>query len=135
MIESIRPKNFGIVVRTAAEGKKVAELHEEINLLLERWKHMHQQLVKAKPPLKLLSELDKTSSMIRDLLNKNFTGIHINDREMYLSIKEYLNNNLPEKTVSCISIRVLNPFLILMVLKDKLNLLLERLLPYQVELM
>ncbi|MBP6173949.1 MAG: ribonuclease E/G, partial [Saprospiraceae bacterium] len=28
LIESIRPKNFGIVVRTAAEGKKVAELHE-----------------------------------------------------------------------------------------------------------
>ncbi|HRG32591.1 MAG: Rne/Rng family ribonuclease [Saprospiraceae bacterium] len=97
LIESIRPKNFGIVVRTAAEGKKVAELHEEINLLLERWKHMHQQLVKARPPLKLLSELDKTSSMIRDLLNKNFTGIHINDREMYLSIKDYLNTNLPEK--------------------------------------
>ncbi|MBK6571731.1 MAG: hypothetical protein IPG21_04555 [Saprospiraceae bacterium] len=42
LIESIRPKILEFS-RTAAEGKKVAELHEEINLLLERWKHMHQQ--------------------------------------------------------------------------------------------
>ena len=79
LMGSIRPKNFGIVVRTAAEGKKVAELHEELNLLLNRWKVMQQQLYKARPPLKLLSEVDKASGIIRDLLTKNFTAIHVND--------------------------------------------------------
>ncbi len=97
LIESIRPKNFGIVVRTAAEGKKVVELHEEINMLVERWKSLHAQLFKAKPPLKLLSELDKTSSIIRDLLNDSFTKIHVNDLELYESIKLYLQNHLPHK--------------------------------------
>lgn len=98
LVESIRPKNFGIVVRTAAEGRKVAELHEEINSLLEKWKHMYQQLVKAKPPVKLLSEVDKTSGLIRDILSKNFTGIHVNDYDLYLAIKDYLQANLPEKS-------------------------------------
>jgi ribonuclease G len=97
VIESIRPKNFGIVVRTAAEGKKVAEMHEEINMLCEKWKMLHSQLFKAKPPMKLLSELDKTSSIIRDLLNPTFTRITVNDKEIYEGIKSYLENNLPEK--------------------------------------
>lgn len=98
LMGSIRPKNFGIVVRTAAEGKKVAELHEELNLLLNRWKVMQQQLYKARPPLKLLSEVDKASGIIRDLLTKNFTAIHVNDQEVYAGIKEYIQTNLPEKS-------------------------------------
>lgn len=97
LVESIRPKNFGIVVRTAAEGKKVAEMHEEINNLCERWKAMHAQMFKAKAPVKLMSELDKTSSIIRDLLNSSFSKIVVNDRDIYEGIKIYLENNLPEK--------------------------------------
>ncbi|HMW39878.1 MAG: Rne/Rng family ribonuclease [Saprospiraceae bacterium] len=97
LIESIRPKNFGVVVRTAAENKKVAELHEEMNILMERWKGMHARLVKAKPPVKLLSELDKASSLIRDILNSSFNAIHVDSKEMYHSIRDYLMVNLPEK--------------------------------------
>ncbi|MCC6815756.1 MAG: Rne/Rng family ribonuclease [Saprospiraceae bacterium] len=97
LIESIRPKNFGVVVRTAAENKKVAELHEEMNLLMDRWKGLHAQLLKAKPPIKLLSELDKASSLIRDILNSSFNAIHVDSKELYHSIKDYLQLNLPEK--------------------------------------
>lgn len=97
VVESIRPKNFGVVVRTAAEGKKVAEMHEEINMLCEKWKMLHSQLYKARAPLKLLSELDKTSSIIRDLLNPSFSRIIVNDKDIYEGIKSYLDNNLPEK--------------------------------------
>src|SRR5690606_16136080 len=68
LIESIKPRNFGIIVRTAAEGKKVAHLHEEIRDLEQKWKRIHEQLKNARAPLKLLSELDKTSSMLRDVL-------------------------------------------------------------------
>jgi len=98
VIESIRPKNFGVVVRTAAEGKKVAEMHEEINMLCEKWKTLHGQLLHAKAPMKLLSELDKATSIIRDLLNTSFTKIVVNDRDIYEGIKIYLENNLPEKS-------------------------------------
>ncbi len=97
LIESIKPKNFGIIVRTAAEGKKVQHLHEEIRDLEEKWKKIHSQLRNAKPPLKLLSELDKTSSMLRDVLTDDFNNIVVNDKDMYGSIKSYLNSNFPEK--------------------------------------
>lgn len=97
LIESIKPRNFGIIVRTAAEGKKVAQLHEEIRDLEQKWKRIHEQLKNAKAPLKLLSELDKTSSMLRDVLTDDFNNIVVNDREMFDSIRSYLSANVPEK--------------------------------------
>ena len=37
LVQSIRPKNFGVIVRTSAEGKRVAELDSELKTLLKRW--------------------------------------------------------------------------------------------------
>ena len=79
LVESIRPKNFGIIVRTAAEGKKVADLHEELNGMMGKWQQIHSQLHQSEAPLKLLSELDKASSILRDVLNDSFNKIVVND--------------------------------------------------------
>ena len=97
LIQSIKPQNFGVIVRTAAEGKKVADLHEEINSLIEKWTSLQKQLNKANPPEKLLSELDKPASILRDILNDSFSRIVVNDKLVYENIKEYLNTIDPEK--------------------------------------
>ena len=97
LVESIRPKHFGVIVRTAAEGKKVADLHEEMTGLIAKWKQIQTQLHKAKAPTKLLSELDKTSSILRDLLNGSFHRIATNDRDTYVHIKSYLESIAPEQ--------------------------------------
>lgn len=98
LIESIRPKNFGVIVRTAAEGKKVADLHEEMMLIMQQWEDIFGQLHKAKPPVKLLSELDKTSSILRDVLSDSFNKIVVNDKQMYQNIRSYLDSIAPEQT-------------------------------------
>ncbi len=97
LAESIRPKNFGLIIRTAAEGKKVADLHEELLLLIEKWQQIYSQLTKAKPPQKLLSELDKTSSILRDILNDSFNRIVVNDKELHLNIKNFMAQISPEQ--------------------------------------
>lgn len=97
LIESIRPKNFGVIVRTAAEGRKVADLHEELNDMMKKWEEVFNQLKKANPPTKLLSELDKTSSIMRDLLNESFNKIVVNDKDMYASIKNNLAAISPDQ--------------------------------------
>lgn len=97
LVASIRPKNFGIIVRTAAEGKKVADLHDEINSLMRKWKEMHKQLRNNRKSQKLLSELDKTSSILRDILNESFNRIVVNDRVMYHNVRDYLGNIAPDQ--------------------------------------
>lgn len=97
LAESIRPKNFGIVVRTAAEGKKVAELHEEVNDLMGRWEEIFKALKASTPPDKILSELDKPASILRDLLSDSFNRIVVNDKELFAGIKSYLQSIAPDQ--------------------------------------
>ncbi|MCB0520142.1 MAG: Rne/Rng family ribonuclease [Lewinellaceae bacterium] len=97
LIESIKPKNFGVIVRTAAEGKKVQDLHEELALMMDKWEDIFNQLKNARPPAKLLSELDKTSSILRDILNDSFNRIVVNDKQMHQNIRHFLSNIAPDK--------------------------------------
>lgn len=97
LIESIKPKNFGVIIRTAAEGKKVGDLLEELNLMMSKWEHIYEQMHKAQAPVKLLNELDKTSSILRDILTDSFNKIVVNDKELYHNIKTYLGAIAPEQ--------------------------------------
>jgi ribonuclease G len=97
LIESIKPKNFGVIVRTAAEGKRVQDLHEELAMMMSKWEEVFSQLKNARPPAKLLSELDKTSSILRDILNDSFNRIIVNDKQLYNNIRSFLGNIAPEK--------------------------------------
>jgi len=95
LIESIKPKNFGIIIRTAAEGKKVADLHDEINGLVSKWKTITEELTKSRKPAKVLSEVDKTKGFLRDIMNDSFNRIVIDDADMYADAKGYLQNVAP----------------------------------------
>lgn len=97
LAESIRPKNFGIIIRTAADGKKVQELHEEVLQLTGKWEEIFKQLKTVVAPAKLLSELDKPASVLRDLLSSGFSRIVTNDKDNYADIKAYMQSISPEQ--------------------------------------
>ena len=97
LIQSIKPANCGVIVRTVAENKKVAELDADLNDLVERWNELFENLRKAKPPKRVLGELDKTSTVLRDLLNPDFSAIHVNDEEVQAEIRSYLKTIAPDK--------------------------------------
>lgn len=94
---SIKPRNFGIIVRTVAEGKKVAELDRDVQDLTAKWTSLHEQLVTATPPGKLLGEMDRTSTILRDLLSPNFNAVHVNDVGLAEEIKSYIRGIAPEQ--------------------------------------
>ncbi len=98
IVESIKPKNFGVIVRTAAEGKNTAELHEDLSDLTAMWKAIQQNLKGATPPAKILSEQTKTTSILRDLLNEDFNRIVINDKAIFSETKNYIQRIAPEKS-------------------------------------
>jgi len=97
LVTSIRPASCGVIVRTAAEGKGADELIEEMNYLTEQWDDIFKQLHKAKAPTKLLSELDKTSSLIRDLLSDDFNRVVVDDEKMYDTLHTYLEAIAPDR--------------------------------------
>ena len=98
IIESVKVKNFGVIVRTAAEGKNTAELHEDLQNLVETWKNIQKNLKEAEAPSKILSEQDKTTSILRDLLTADFNRIIVNDKNMYTDTRSYIQKIAPDKT-------------------------------------
>ncbi len=97
LVEGIKPTNFGIIVRTAAEGKKVADIHEDIKDLLDKWYRLLGQLKNLKGPIKVLSEVSKASGIMRDLLNSDFTKVVVNDKALSQELKSYINSLDPKK--------------------------------------
>ena len=97
IVEAIKPKNFGVIVRTAAEGKNTAELHEDLMSLAGSWKSIQQNLKGAVAPCKVLSEQTKTTSILRDLLNEDFNKIVINDKNIFNDTKSYIQRIAPNK--------------------------------------
>ena len=98
IVEAIKPKNFGVIVRTAAEGKNTAELHEDLSMLVETWKSIQHNLKASVAPAKILSEQTKTTSILRDLLNEDFNKIVVNDRNIYNDTRTYIQRIAPEKS-------------------------------------
>lgn len=97
IVESIKPKNFGVIVRTAAEGKNTAELHADLSDLASTWKNIQDNLKGAVPTQRILSEKAKTTSILRDLLNDSFSKVVINDKDIVTGTKEYIARIAPEK--------------------------------------
>jgi ribonuclease G len=97
LMHKIRPANMGVIIRTQAEGKKISELDADLTDLVERWGEMFKALKMARAPQRVLGELDKTSTVLRDLLNADFSNIHVNDETVAADVKSYLKANAPEK--------------------------------------
>ncbi|MEQ8909021.1 MAG: Rne/Rng family ribonuclease [Vicingaceae bacterium] len=97
LIKSIRPEGFGVIVRTVAENKKVADLHADLSGLLAKWEECFNKMKKAKPPFRVLGELSRSSAMMRDLLNKDFNKIYVDDFETKKELMNYIKSIAPGK--------------------------------------
>lgn len=97
LVQNIKPKGFGIIVRTVAEGKKTAEIEKDLQNLMSRWTAMCKKLPTAHHPSKVLGELNRASSILRDVFNDTFSGIHLDDEELYEQVKDYVQEIAPEK--------------------------------------
>ncbi len=95
-IVSIKPENFGVIIRTNAENESIEDLQNDLKDLLGKWNKLCKQLVDATSPQKVLGENDRTLTMVRDLVNETYTNIQINDNFLYTKIKAYLKSKSPE---------------------------------------
>ena len=98
LIQMIKPKNFGVIVRTVAEGKKAAELDAEMKILYKRWEEAitKVQRTTTRPQL-VYEEESRAVALLRDLFNPTYDGIHINDEQIYQQVSDYVGIIAPEK--------------------------------------
>ena len=98
LLQSIKPKNFGVIVRTVAEGKRVAELDAELKILLKHWEESITRVQKsAKLPQLVYEETSRTVALLRDLFSPSFTNIYVNDENVFHEVKDYVSLIAPEQ--------------------------------------
>lgn len=97
LILSIKPNNYGVIIRTVAENKKVAELDTDLRNLLGKWETIAKKLPDLVAPQKILSELDRTSTILRDNLNESFNSVYVNDPVLYEEAKNMIGTISPDK--------------------------------------
>ena len=97
LVRNILPKNYGAIIRTAAEGKNAAILDAEIISLIDKWENSWKKLAKSKSVQLLFTEYSKTTTILRDLLNDSFTNIYVNDENIYEETRKYISLIAPEQ--------------------------------------
>ncbi|MBR1712066.1 MAG: Rne/Rng family ribonuclease [Alloprevotella sp.] len=104
LVQSIKPKGFGVIIRTVAEGKRAAELDAELKGLLARWddtiakvRKVRQEGDKRKLPRLVYEETSRAVGLLRDLYNPSFENIYVNDRAVFEDIQAYIAQIAPDQ--------------------------------------
>lgn len=110
LIQSIKPKNFGVIVRTVAQGKRVAELDAEMKVLLRRWEQTITKAQKTQErPQLAFEETGRAVAMLRDLFNPSYENIYVNDDEICTAVKHYVSLIAPERRALLSATRARSP--------------------------
>jgi ribonuclease G len=95
LLRSIKPNNYGVIIRTVAKNRRVAVLDNELRELKKKWVDAIKKLHSSEVPQLILGELNQTSAFIRDVLNNSFNAIYVNEKSHYYEIKDYLASIAP----------------------------------------
>lgn len=95
IINPLLPPNCGIIIRTVAENQMADELAKDVELLIEKWKGIASEIKFAVAPERLYTEMSKTSSILRDILNSSFNHIYVNDKSMSVELANYIRQISP----------------------------------------
>ncbi len=97
LVTSIKPEKFGVIVRTVAEGKEVAELDKDLRSLIKKWEDGFARLKTAKPRDSVIGEMSRASSILRDMLNESFDSITVDNKDVHEEIRDYIRTIAPDK--------------------------------------
>lgn len=97
LIQSIKPRKYGVIIRTVAEGKRVAELDKELKRLVEKWETTFQKLRRAQAPSLIIGEMDRTTALLRDIYHPEFNSIIVNDQSASEEIADYIGSIQTDK--------------------------------------
>jgi len=97
LIGSVKPKGFGVIIRTSAEGKRVAELNAELRTLVAAFNDAIARLQRSDAPALVYEEDSRAVSLIRDIFNPSFESIYVNHADVFTQIQTYVSLIAPER--------------------------------------
>ena len=97
LLESIKPKGFGIIVRTVAQGQTLEDFELDLKQLMKKWRTIHRQLKRSKAPARVFSEMNRASTFLRDVFDDTYEKIMVNDQTLKNEIEDFVLAMAPDK--------------------------------------
>ncbi len=97
LVQSLKPSNYGAIIRTVAQGKKVADLDNELKILVKRWEAALASIQMSTGNELILEEINRAETLLRDVFNSKFENIYVNNPSMYQEICDYVRLIAPNK--------------------------------------
>lgn len=95
VLRDVRPKGVGIICRTAAEGKRKAEIEDDVKYLGKVWNKVKKKMDTAKAPALLYGDLGPIRRVVRDRFTSEFGKLTIDDEKEYKKLLDFLDNFAP----------------------------------------
>ncbi|MCD6162654.1 MAG: Rne/Rng family ribonuclease [candidate division Zixibacteria bacterium] len=94
--EEFLPENFGMIIRTVAEGRNRKDFAADIKLLTKLWKKMKKRVDSAKAPALVHKDIEMTTGIIRDLFTPDVNRVVIDNKKKYKKFLSYLREVAPQ---------------------------------------
>jgi len=95
ILDKAKPKQHGVIVRTAAENVTAEEIKVDVARLLAQWDEIEKLSKQTKAPALLYREPEAAVRIIREEFTKDFRGVIIDDRALYEEVKGYVESITP----------------------------------------
>lgn len=90
-----RPKGFGLIVRTLAEGKSDTELRADFDRIYTGWKKIEKTVAGMRGPGLVYRDMTMASSLIRDLFTPDVASLVVDSRKLFRELQDYLTDVSP----------------------------------------
>jgi ribonuclease E len=97
ILNKVKPKQHGVIVRTAAEGASEEEITQDLERLIVLWEQIQKTAKKVKAPDVLYEEPELTVRVVRDLFtDEEFRGLVTDSDRVYDKVMEYVRDVAPD---------------------------------------
>jgi len=96
MLESVRPPEMGVIVRTVAAEATQEDLQAEMDQLVQLWKSLQQQEKRTNAPSCLYSDSDLLMRAVRDMFSESIDEMVINCPDAYQKARTLANDICPQ---------------------------------------
>ena len=97
VVKEFKPNNFGLIVRTIAQGKDHSTLKEDYKRIWEKWSELDQKVKKKHAPVLAYKDFTTSDQVIRDLFTPDIKKLVVDDKQLYKRISSYIKDISPEQ--------------------------------------
>jgi len=98
LVNEVRPKGSGFIVRTAAEDAGDQELRDDVDFLARLWGEIDRRQDSMSGAGLVYADLDLALRVVRDLMREDTSEVVIDDEEQYDRVRKFTEAFLPRFT-------------------------------------